>query len=288
MMCIPIASIIMSPLSGWILHVSDWRWLFFVEGAFPWLWALIWWYFMDDNPSEAKWLSESERNYILVSLQKDRESIGAEESNYKKAFTDGRVWILVLFYFLMQIGFYGFSLWLPTLVKHIAHSGNLGTGFLSALPWVAAVFGLYFNSNHSDKTGERKKHAAFVVFLGAICLYASALFGKEHAVWAMIFVILAEGFMFAYNGVFWSIPPLILPNETLGGAMGLINGIGNLGGFFGPFIVGFLIQSTGGSMHSGMIFLTIVLLLASVTILTVKVDQYKGTLATAGHGTSAK
>lgn len=288
MMCIPLASIIMSPLSGWILHVSNWRYLFFIEGALPWVWALIWWVFMNDEPSQAKWLSEAERNYILTSLEKDRESVGAEESSYRKAFSDGRVWVMVLFYFLMQIGFYGFSLWLPTLVKSIAHSGNVGTGLLSALPWVAALIGLYVNSNHSDKTGERKKHAAVVVFLGAVCLYVSTLFGQNHAIWALIFVILAEGFMFAYNGVFWAIPPLILPTETLGGAMGLINGIGNLGGFFGPFIVGYLIQSTGGSMYSGLIFLTIVLIIAAISILLVKIDQHKGTLANTVSEVSAK
>ena len=233
---------------------------------------------MDDDPTKAKWVSQEERNYILTSLELDRKDIGTEKSSYKQAFSDKRIWILVAFYFLMQIGFYGFSLWLPTLVKQISHSGNLGTGFLSALPWVAALIGLYVTSNHSDKTGERKKHAAVVVFFGAICLFVSTLFGSSHALWAMIFVILAEGFMFAYNGVFWAIPPLILPTETLGGAMGLINGIGNLGGFFGPFIVGALIQSTGGSMYAGMIFLTIVLFIASGTILAVKVQQKKGSL----------
>jgi MFS family permease len=278
MMCIPIASIIMSPLSGWILSISNWRYLFFIEGAFPWVWAIIWWIFMDDTPQEAKWISEEERNYILTALENDRKNvIGSVETNYKKAFTDGRVWMLVLFYFLMQIGFYGFSLWLPTLVKTIANSGNVSTGLLSALPWIAALIGLYANSKHSDKTGERKKHAAFVVFIGAVCLFVSTLFGKGEPIWAMVFVILAEGFMYAYNGVFWAIPPLILPTETLGGAMGLINGIGNLGGFFGPFIVGWLISLSGGSLFTGMIFLTIVLLVGSVVILLVRVEQGYGT-----------
>ncbi|QSO53531.1 MFS transporter [Alicyclobacillus curvatus] len=274
MMCIPLASIIMSPLSGWILHVSSWRYLFFVEGAFPWIWAIIWWLFIDDDPESSKWVSEAERNYILTTLESDRQAAGnSEKANYKAAFSDGKVWLLVLYYFLMQIGFYGFSLWLPTLVKSIAKTGNVGTGFLSALPWIAALIGLYINSTHSDKSGERKLHAASVTFVGAICLFVSTLFGQGHAVWAMVFVVLAEGFMFAYNGVFWAIPPLLLPKETLGGGMGLINGIGNLGGFFGPFIVGYLIQTTGGSFFSGIVFLTIVLLLAGVVILLPRLRQ---------------
>ncbi|MCF8567925.1 MFS transporter [Alicyclobacillus tolerans] len=274
MMCIPLASIIMSPISGWILHVSNWRYLFFIEGAFPWVWAIIWWFFIDDEPAQAKWISAEEKNYILTSLEEDQVSIGTEgNTDYKSVFKSGKVWMLVLYYFLMQIGFYGFSLWLPTLVKQISHSGNVGTGLLSALPWIAALIGLYINAKHSDKTGERRKHASIPVVIGSACLLASVLLGKSQPVLSMIFVIIAEGFMYAYNGVFWAIPGGMLPRETLGGAMGLINGIGNLGGFFGPFIVGYLIQSTGGNFFSGVIFLVVCQVLAAIVIVSVKVKQ---------------
>lgn len=279
MMCIPLASIIMGPVSGWILHVSDWRYLFFVEGAFPWVWAILWWFFIDDDPKKAKWVSPEERDYIESALAKDREVVGQNVINYRAAFSNGNMWLLVLYYFLVQIGFYGFSLWLPTLVKTISHQGNVGTGLLTALPWVAALIGLYINSKHSDRTGERKWHASIPVFFGGVLLFASILVGKNLAWVAMTFVILAEGFMFAYNGVFWSIPAALLPTETLGGGMGLINGIGNLGGFFGPFIVGYLIQTTK-SFFAGVLFLMLCLVAAAVVILLVRVKQTYGTAKT--------
>lgn len=271
MMCIPLASIIMSPLSGWLLHIANWRWLFFIEGAFPFVWAALWWFFIDDDPREAKWVSEEEKNYILTNLEKDKQQIGTQATNYKEALKNPHVWILVAYYFLMQVGFYGFSLWLPTLVRSISGGGSLEVGFLSALPWIAALIGLYINSQHSDRSGERKIHASVPVFIGAICLLVSTIIGKDAAVWSLIFTILSMGFMFAYNGVFWTIPAKMLPSSTLGGSMGLINGVGNLGGFFGPFIVGFLIQSTGNFL-AGVIFLTICLIVAGILILTVRIE----------------
>lgn len=269
MMCIPLASILMSPLSGWILHLSNWRWLFIIEGALPWLWAIVWWVFMDDEPAKAKWISDAEKNYILTELEKDRATVSTHSTSYKEALRNKNVWLLVLYYFLVQIGFYGVSLWLPTLIKSISHQGNVGVGYLSALPWIAALVGLYVNAKHSDKTGERKKHASFPLIIGAVSLVLSVLIGKGHPVFSIMFTILAMGFMFAYDGVFWSIPAAILPRETLGGAMGLINGLGNLGGFFGPFIVGYLIQTTGNFLF-GVIFLAACLIAAAFLILLVR------------------
>ncbi|MHB1684318.1 MAG: MFS transporter [Bacilli bacterium] len=269
MMCIPLASIIMSPMSGWILQLANWRWLFFIEGALPWLWAIVWWRFMDDDPVQAKWISEVERNYILSELENDKKLVHSEATNYSVALRDKNVWLLVVYYFLVQVGFYGVSLWLPTLVKTLSHQGNVGVGYLSALPWIAALIGLYINSKHSDKTGERKLHASIPLILGAASLLVSVLIGEGHPLWSILFTVLAMGFIFAYDGVFWAIPAAILPRETLGGAMGLINGLGNLGGFFGPFIVGYFIASTG-SFLIGVIFLAACLVAAAVLILAVR------------------
>lgn len=276
MMCIPLASIIMSPVSGYILHISNWRYLFFIEGAFPWVWAIIWWFIISDDPNEAKWISAEERDYINKALATDQKTVSTEATSYSAAFKNGNVWILVLYYFLMQIGFYGFSLWLPTIIKTIAHTGNVDTGLLSALPWVAALIGLYINSKHSDRSGERKRHASIPVFIGAILLLGSVLVGKNSPVLSLLLTIFAMGFIFAYNGVFWTIPAVILPKKTLGGGMGLINGIGNLGGFFGPFIVGYLIQSTGNFL-AGVIFLFVCLVVAGIVILTVRYKTIKAT-----------
>lgn len=267
-LCQAIGSIVMAPLSGWILYLFNWRYLFIIEGALPLVWAIIWWIFISDDPTKAKWISEEERTYILTSLENEQKAIttGSEKISYLKAIRDKRVWILLTYLFFEQIGYYGVSMWLPTIVKSFSHQGSVGVGYLTTLPWIAAMIGIIINSKHSDKTGERIKHASFPLLIGAVLLIVSVLLGASNPVLSMIFTILAVGTMNSYNGVVWAIPASIFPSENLGGTVGFINGIANLGGFFGPFIVGFLIQSSGQFLF-GTIFNALCLIVAGLVIL---------------------
>ncbi|UOF92546.1 MFS transporter [Fodinisporobacter ferrooxydans] len=272
MLCIPVASLVMSPISGWILTHSDWRTMFMIEGLPPFLWAAIWWFFIAEDPSKAKWISKEEREYLEKTLAAEKQTMNKQATSFKDALKNRNVLLLVLVYFLIQIGFYGYGLWLPTVVKSISHGNNMTVGIISALPWLAAIFGLIINSKHSDKTGERKGHVAIAVIVGGIFLLISALIGKSNPALSIAALILCMGFMDSYNGVFWAIPAQFLSDEVLGAAMGLINAIGNLGGFFGPFIVGYLISQTHSFM-AGMIFLVAALILSGILILRVRYDK---------------
>ena len=158
----------------------------------------------------------------------------------------------------------GFSLWLPTVIKAVTKTGFTATGLLTALPFLAALILMWVNANHSDRTGERRAHTALPLILGGFALILSAL-TTPFIFLSVVFLILTEGFMLPYVGVFWTLPPLFVGSDALGPTNGLINGIGNLGGFFGPFIVGALITSTH-STFSGLVFLTIVLIISGTLL----------------------
>lgn len=275
MFCLPVAAIIMSPISGWILTWGDWRTLFILEGIPPFIWAVIWWFALDETPQAARWIDATEREYLEQAFERDRAATVVEHGGtWYAGFKSAKVWLLVAVYFLVQVGFYGFALWLPVIVKGVTKAGFGLTGILTALPYVAAVIGLYINAKHSDKTGERKLHVAIPLILGGICLIIAGYTGMHSAWVGMIFLILTEGFLLPYVGVFWTLPPMILSNEAAGPAMGLINALGNLGGFFGPVVVGILIATTHTAI-GGLWFLTISLVLAGVLVLAFRY-QYQG------------
>lgn len=269
MLCLPFAAIVMAPISGWIVANMSWRYLFIFEGIPPFLWAIVWWLLVEDSPQQAKFVSASERAYLEKAFAQDAKSIQPVATNWKASFTNPQVWLLVMVYFLVQVGFYGFALWLPVVLKGITKSGFTQVGLLTTLPFLVAALFMWLNAKHSDKTGERKLHTAIPLVLGGVALLLSAVTNSMPFV-AVIFLILTEGFLLPYIGVFWTLPALLIGDEAIGASMGLINGVGNLGGFFGPFIVGDLITATNSTM-AGMLVMTAVLILAGLIILSVKV-----------------
>lgn len=272
MFCLPVASIIMSPISGWILTWSNFRTLFILEGIPPLIWAAIWWFAVSDSPDTASWLSPEERAYLEQKFTEDRRTMPVKEGgSWTDSLKSGKVWWLVIIYFLIQVGFYGVALWLPVIIKGLTKQGFGIVGILAALPYVAAVIGLYINANHSDRTGERKLHVAIPLIVGGIALLLSSLLGFS-AILGIIFLILAEGFILPYVGVFWTLPPLFLSRETVGTGMGLINAIGNLGGFVGPFLVGFFISATG-STFIGIVILCIALVISGLMVIVFRYER---------------
>lgn len=286
MFCLPVASIIMSPISGWILTWTDWRTLFMLEGIPPLVWAAIWWFFIDESPDTAKWLSPEERSYLDRKFVEDRERAGVHREqggHWYDGLKSGRVWYLVIIYFLVQVGFYGVTLWLPVIIKGLTKQGFGLVGLITALPYVAAVIGLYLNANHSDRTGERRLHVAIPLIIGGICLVLSGLLGPGSALLGVIFLILTEGFLLPYVGVFWTLPPMFLPEETVGSSMGLINALGNLGGFVGPYLIGYFIVVTGTNLI-GLTILSVCLVVAGIMTILFRIGQARSVSASvAGH-----
>lgn len=283
MFCLPVASIIMSPISGWILTWTDWRMLFILEGIPPLVWAAIWWFFIDDSPDTAKWILPAEREYLDRKFAEERSATAVtQQGRWTDALKSGRVWYLVVIYFLVQVGFYGVTLWLPVIIKGLTKQGFGLVGLLAALPYVAAVIGLYFNANHSDRTGERRLHVAIPLIIGGLMLLLSGLTGPSSAVLGVIFLILTEGFLLPYVGVFWTLPPMFLNEETVGSGMGLINALGNLGGFVGPYIIGYFIIATGSNL-TGITILSISLVAGGIMTILFRVERRTQAYSVAGR-----
>lgn len=265
--CTPVAGIITPLISGWILTWTDWRMLFILEGILPLIWAVVWWLLIDDSPDTAKWISPAERDYINRRFNESIDRIPQTTRNsWADALKNGLVWWLVAAYFLLQVGTYGIALWLPVIVKNMTKQGFGMVGVLVALPSVAGLIGIYINSNHSDRTGERKAHAGLAALLAGVALLVSALVGTSSVVIAILFLIIAQGFLSSFSGIFWTLPPLFVGKASLGSSMGLINALGNLGGFLGPYLIGYLFTMTGSNKIGLM---TLAAALAGAGLLTV-------------------
>jgi MFS family permease len=269
MMNIALSSIISAPLSGWILTWGDWRTLFFVEGAFPFVIAApIWWWLVADRPSQASWVSRDEREYIETSLA--RENAEAPRSaGYREVFRSSVVWRLVLVYFFIQVGFYGLNLWLPHLIKDTIGGSYLVVGAITAIPYLFAIVGLWLNARSADRTGRYSIHVMASLTIGAVALVLSVVSGSILAL-SVFLVSIAMAGALAYDGPFWASASRAVPVALAGGAMGLINALGNLGGFVGPSVGGFLQDASGGSFLSTAVVLAIALVLGGLVMMTLR------------------
>lgn len=265
-----ISSIITQPLSGFIVAGSDWRTLFFVEGALPFIIALpLWLLFIKDRPEDASWCLQPERDYINRSIAQDRINEPVP-GPFSTIFKSGTVWRLVAVYFLVQVGFYGLNMWMPTLLKNLTHDGFGAVGLIAALPYIAAAIMLWTNGWLADRNRRYSWHVCLSLTISAISLILSVMIGETMIILSIVFLCLAVGGAMAYDGPFWAAASRTLPVALVGGAMGLINALGNLGGYLGPFLGGYL-QDVTGNFYATAILFAVSLFAAGVLMLTVVV-----------------
>lgn len=241
-MNVPIASIVTGPLSGFIVSAYGWRNVFIIEGAIAIILLFIWFPLISDRPGDAKWISKEEKDYIESKLREEQESLKGKEVgkvSIGKLLTNVNMWKLIIIYMCFCVGTYGFSLWLPTLLKTLTHSGMTGVGLLSAIPYVGTIIGLYVFAQLSDTTMNRRLYTAIPLLAFGICLALSVVFRSN--VWVSFAFLIGCGVFFqAPSSVFWTMPPLLFESDMAASSRGVINGLGNLGGFLGPYLVGFL------------------------------------------------
>jgi sugar phosphate permease len=261
----PVTMLWMSVVSGYLVQHYSWRWMFIVEGLPAVLWAFIWWRLADDRPSEAKWLSLQEKQDLQSAL--DAEQVGMTPvKNYAAAFRSPKVILLALQFFCWSIGVYGFVLWLPSILKQGAHMDMIEAGWLSALPYLAAVIAMLGVSWGSDKLQKRKRFVWPPLLIASIAFYGSYALGAEHFWLSYTLLVIAGACMYAPYGPFFAIIPEILPSNVAGGAMALINSMGALGSFSGSYLVGYLNSETGSPgasylLMSGALLISVLLTL---------------------------
>ncbi len=264
-LCQPIAVAVSAPLTGWMIGTWGWKKMIIIEGALPFLWLPIWLYFISDHPREAKWISPEERDYLETSLKREAAELQpVKKAPIWEAFLQPTVFVMLGIYFLHNCAAYGCMTFLTEgLRSQTSNPSGLEYGILFAIPYVVTAILMVVNSWHSDKTHERRGHAAIAYAVSGLCLIASVSL-KGYSFWlSYALLCFAIPGPFVAMAPFWAIPAETLPRSVMGSVMGLVNAIGNLGGFLGPFIVGALKKQTGtvvipfGVLGAGMLLAAI-------------------------------
>jgi D-galactonate transporter len=269
---IPLAGVIGGPLSGWIMKSWDqvwgyqgWQWMFLLE-ALPAVFVgfMVYWY-LDDRITDAKWLSESERQMLAQRI--DEEDQSKEHMPVSAVFKNKRVWVMSAIYFSLAMSLYGVSFWLPTIINGMGVKDNFSIGLLSAVPWLAGVFSMLWFGRSADKHKERRWHVVIPMLMAATGLTLSVLL-SSNVYWAFAALVLACMGIVSGIPLFWSLPTSFLAGAGAAAGIAAINSIANLAGFVAPYVVGWLKQVTQ-STDSGMYLLAVVLLIGAAITLTI-------------------
>ncbi len=247
------------PVSGLILDASKglgglagWQWLFLLEGIPAVLLGFVVLLYLPDNPASASWLSAPERDWIIARYKSEQFKISAGHSSLKDALSNPLVWLFSLLYFSLVVGMYGISFWMPSIIKEFGKLSGFQVGLLNAIPFIISGTCMVINGWHSDKTHERRLHITIPAILGATGLLLSAYLPEPWMKLASL--ALAASGMWSTLGPFWSLPTSILAGTAAAGGIAFINSVGNLGGFIGPFAVGY-IKDKSGHVAYGLVFL---------------------------------
>ena len=275
MAAIPLSSVIGAPVSGALLGLDGamglhgWQWLFILEAMPAVVLGVVVFFYLTDSPAQAAWLAPDERDWLVERLALERRQ-REQERNYsvREALLDGRVWMLSLIYFGAVACNYGFSFFLPTIVKGFGLS-NLQTGFVTAIPYFVGTIALVLWTRQSDRAGERKLHTAIPLFLAAAGIAVSTQLEDPFA--KMIALSVAGIGIFASLPMIWTLPTAFLSGSAAAGGIAVINSVGNLSGFAGTYAVGFIKQATG-SFTGGLLVLSAAGFLGLILVLVLRHD----------------
>jgi len=269
----PLSYVIGSPIAGLLLGLSwlglrGWRWLFILEGIPAIVMGVITIFYLTDWPAQARWLPADERSWITEQLQREKQAKNRRHSfSVWGALRNRDVILLTLCYFCAMTGSYGIAFWLPTILKRLSGLSDLKVTLLAALPYIAAFVTQQLNGWHSDRTGERRWHAALPVFLCALALSLAVVNSSRPAVSIGLFVLVGASF-YGFQPCFWAVPTLFLSESAAAASIGLINSVGNLGGFVGPLVMGYLVGRTH-NFAAGLWYLVGSLIMSGILMLAV-------------------
>jgi ACS family tartrate transporter-like MFS transporter len=277
MAAISVSNIIGSPVSGLLLRLNwlglaGWRWMFIIEGVPAIIFGVITLFYLTDWPHQAKWLPEDERKWLIAELEKEKQATQAKHSlGILQALRHREVVLLTLAYFFMVTAVYGINFWLPSIIKSLSGLPNLMVSLLAAVPFCFGLVSILLMGWHSDKTRERRWHTALAMMTTSLGLLLSVVV-RDYAPLAIAMFCLATAGTAGYLPGFWALPTSFLTGTAAAASIGLINSFGNLGGFVGPFVVGYLSKKTG-SYFGGILYLSCSALVASFLILSLRATR---------------
>ena len=274
MVAIPLSIVVGGPVAGLLLGMNGvlglkgWQWLFLLEGVPAVVGGVLVWLFLPDGPAQARWLTLKQRTWLDRSITAEQTTATARHGvGLMQALVHPTVWQLALIMFACQTGSYGLSLWIPQIVKGLSGLDNLQVGLVSAIPYIGAAIGMVWIGMNSDRTGERFLHIAIPCFIAALGFAASAFLLSP--VPGMIALTIAAIGDLGSRGPFWSLPGRFLASSASAGGIALINTVGSLGGFVGPYAVG-LVKDATGSFTGGMLLLAVLMLGGAIATLRLR------------------
>ena len=272
MAAIPVSGLLGSPLSGYILDsfqnvlgYAAWQWLFVIEALPSCILGVILFFSLADKPAQARWLTRPEIDSIEADLA--AETAKQDSHSLRTAVADGRVWLLCLLYFGIQMGVYGMTFWLPSIVKGSGFSSGTMIGVMTAIPYLAATIFMIAMGRSADASRRRRLHVAVPIVLGTLGLVGSAAFAGNPAVAIACLTLATMGTLTALV-LFWSLPTAFLGGLAAAGGLAIINSVGNLAGFVSPYLVG-LIKDATQSTNPALYVIAIAVLGSGLLLLRV-------------------
>ena len=285
MTAIGVSQMIGSPVSGAIMQYMDgtggwrgWQWLFLLEGMPSVIIGCLVFVLLPDGPRSAPWLTDQERDFVVKNVQADVASKQQSGGGHHlmDAFKDIRVWALAVVYFCGAICFYAVNFWMPTIIQELGIDKKdlLKVGMIGMIPWGASIISMIYWGSHSDRTGERRWHSATGFLVEMVGLLTLA-FAHHSPIMSIIGLTLITIGWAGYVVTFWSLPTAFLSGTAAAAGIAWINAVGNLGGHFGPDLIGRIRTANGGAAESAFFTLAAVALVGALIILYLPKTQQR-------------
>ena len=257
----PLAGLILQTMSG-ALGMAGWKWLLLLEAAPSLIIGILILLYLPDRVEDARWLSRNEQRMVVEALQAENRT--KDPTPLAALLSNPVIWLLTLIYFLLNYAAYGLSFWLPTLIKDLGVEGSLAIGLISALPSICSMICMVLFGYSADRQGERRWHLTAMFLIGAAGFAISVAAGGNLPV-AMAGLCMAAICTQAFPSLFWAVPTAMMTGVSAAAGIAMINSIGNLSGFFGPYAVG-LMRDGFGTTGAAVLSLAAALAVSAVLI----------------------
>ena len=285
MAAIPLSSVVGSPISGYILGMDGlaglkgWQWLFIIEAAPAVLLSVVVFFYLTDRPADARWLGAEERGWLSRRLEMERQRCeAAQHFSIRAALLNGKVLALALVYFGAVAANYGVSFFLPQIVKGFGFSNAL-TGWVTAIPYAIGIIAMIYWGRRSDRMRERRLHCAAALVVAALGIAGCGL--SDDPTLKIVSIAVGGAGIFACLPVFWTMPTAFLSGAAAAAGIAVVNAVGNLAGFAGPYVMGALKDATG-TYTAGLLTVAGAALVAAGIVLALHHD-HRLELAPEGH-----
>jgi ACS family tartrate transporter-like MFS transporter len=276
MAAIPASNMLSAAIASFLIKItwfgySGWRWLLILEGLPAVVAGVVTFFYLTDWPKDATWLAADEREWITGALEQERQTKRRATVSAWQALSHPQVVVFSLIYFCYITNSTGLGTWLPKIVQRISGLSQTQVILISGIPWLAALPAMLWSASHSDRTSERKLHAAVPILLFGVALLVSVFAGNRVGLAILAFSV-ATMALYSFPSPFWALPTVFLSGPAAAASIALINSIGNLGGFLGPYVIGYLSDLTGG-FTAGLLYLVGAGFLGGLLVLSLRPEK---------------